>query len=245
MRFSAGTGLPDIPDVAPEGMPKGCALRFHLGPHQHTDIIAHSLNLFPARNAEELLTFFRALRAGGDAVPAFLADHPAAVKFVTAPKPIPESFARLAYFAVNAFRLVGADGSKTTVRYRIVPAAGLASIDDEQAKSLGPNYLMDEIKERMAPGAAGATFTLQAQVAEPGDPSDDPTVVWPDDRKMVDLGTVTLDKVLPTDGADQKRIIYDPIPRVDGVEPSDDAMLQVRGDTYLMSGRKRREASKV
>ena len=186
VRFSAGTGLPAIPDASPDTLPKGAGWRFHLGPHQHTDIVSHSLNLFPARMSEEMLELFNALRAGGDAPSAFLGAHPAALRFVKARKPIPESYARLAYFAINAFHLVGAEGQRTTVRYRFVPPEGLGELSAEQAGSTGPDYLGEEIAARLGPGRQGAAFTFQAQIAVPGDPKNDATAAWPEERELVD-----------------------------------------------------------
>ena len=56
VRFSDGTGLPTIPDNDPaRSGPRGCAVRFHLGAHDHTDVIAHSANGFPVRTGEEFL----------------------------------------------------------------------------------------------------------------------------------------------------------------------------------------------
>ncbi len=43
--------------------------------------------------------------------------------------------------------------------------------------------------------------------------------------------------------AEQKQIIFDPIPRVDGIEPSDDPLLELRAAVYLLSGRRRRSAT--
>lgn len=42
--------------------------------------------------------------------------------------------------------------------------------------------------------------------------------------------------------AEQRHIIFDPIPRVDGIEPSADPLFQPRADLYLLSGRRRRAA---
>ena len=42
--------------------------------------------------------------------------------------------------------------------------------------------------------------------------------------------------------AQQKHIIFDPIPRVDGIEPSADPLLELRAAIYLLSGRRRRQA---
>src|SRR5260370_25039068 len=45
VRYSDGTGLPNIPDNDPaRSGPRGMAIRFHLGEHEHTDIVAHSTN---------------------------------------------------------------------------------------------------------------------------------------------------------------------------------------------------------
>ena len=88
VRFSDATGIPAIPDNAPEAGPRGMAIRFHLAEHVHTDIIAHSVNGFPVRTVEEFLEFLRAAGASGPDVPSpkpievFLGSHPAALAFV-------------------------------------------------------------------------------------------------------------------------------------------------------------------
>jgi len=84
---------------------------------------------------------------------------------------------------------------------------------------------------------------LCAQVAEDGDIVDDATEHWPESRAQVRLGTITLTKLVPNDDPEGKRIIFDPIPRVEGIEPSGDPLLEVRADVYLMSGRRRRAAA--
>src|SRR3984893_8814265 len=66
VRYSDSTGLPTIPDNAPQRSgPRGIAVRFHLADHAHTDIVAHSTNGFPVRTGEEFLEFLRAAAAFG------------------------------------------------------------------------------------------------------------------------------------------------------------------------------------
>jgi catalase len=65
---------------------------------------------------------------------------------------------------------------------------------------------------------------------------------WPADRKQVLLGTISLTRVVPEDDRDGKRIIFDPIPRIAGIEPSADPLLEPRADVYVMTGKRRREA---
>jgi catalase len=80
------------------------------------------------------------------------------------------------------------------------------------------------------------------QVAEDGDVVDDATIHWPETRKLVELGTLTLTVPVADSDHEQKHIIFDPIPRVDGIEPSDDPLLELRAAIYLISGRRRRSA---
>ena len=68
------------------------------------------------------------------------------------------------------------------------------------------------------------------------------TEIWPDTRKVVELGTLKLESLVQDDAKEQKRIIYDPIPRVQGIESSEDPLLEVRAAVYLISGRQRRAA---
>ena len=145
------------------------------------------------------------------------------------------------YFGVNAFKFIK-DGRVTTLRYRVVPAAGEAHLDAEALKAKSPTYLFDEIPERLQSGPI--EFKLFAQVAEDGDVTDNATVIWPEEREIVELGTLKIEDTLSEEESrvQQKRIIFDPIPRIEGVEASDDPLLEVRANVYLTSGQQRRSA---
>ena len=238
VRFSNGTGLPSIPDNAPDSNPRGLAIRFHLADHVHTDIVNHSTDGFPTRTGQQFLEFLRAVAAGDPS--AFLATHPAALAFVQTPKPNPTSFATEAYFGVTAFRFINQNGLARYGRYRIMPEAGVGHLDDATTKSKGENYLFDELTQRIAVGPI--RFNTQVQIADDGDIVDDATIHWPGDRPVVPFGTVELTAKAPDDEA-HRRIIFDPIPRVDGIEPSDDPLLELRAAVYLLSGRRRRQAT--
>ncbi|KAK9243467.1 catalase-like domain-containing protein [Lipomyces tetrasporus] len=253
VRFSSSTGIPEIPDTDPNANPRGFAVRFHLGNDEHgkrvhTDIITHSTPFFPAKTGEEFLEFLQAIgNSGPDAehptpVEQFLASHPKTLAFVQAPKPSPLSFATEAYFGVNAFKLVDAKGQETFVRYRVVPLQGVHTLDVDSLKNQDANYLYEEIVKRVQDEPV--RFKLFAQVAEQGDITNDATVHWPEKRQLAELGELTLEKVVPkTENVEeQKYIIFDPVPRVKGVEPSDDPLLDVRATLYLISGRERRSA---
>src|SRR5262249_31209666 len=69
VRFSNAAGMPGGADNDPTAGPRGIAIRFSLGPHKHTDIIAHSFDGFPVRTGEEFLELFRAIAASGPDAP--------------------------------------------------------------------------------------------------------------------------------------------------------------------------------
>jgi catalase len=246
VRFSDSTGLPDIPDTDPNALPKGIAIRFALGEHVHTDVIAHSIDGFPTRTGEEFLELLGAqatsdpANLAGSPLEAFLGAHPAALRFVQTPKPFPASFAQESFFGVNAFKFTSASGTDRFGRYRIVPEAGTAYLEDSEAQSKDGNYLFTEIVERVA--AEPVRFTLAVQLADDADVVDDATIHWPPDREIRELGTVELTSPVTDDAAQQKHVIFDPIPRLAGIEPSDDPLLELRAAVYLISGRRRREA---
>ena len=245
-RFSSSTGIPLLPDNDPNANPRGLAIRFHLAEHAHTDIVSHSTDGFPARTGQEFLEFLQAVAASGPDVPSpkpvekFLGSHPAALAFVQTPKPSPSSFAKETYFGVTAMRFINKDGATRYGRYRIIPDAGVEHLDPEVTKDKGPNFLFEELGERIASGPI--SFQVFVQLANEGDEVNDATVHWPEDRPLTRLGQIVLTAPSENDAQEQKKIIFDPIPRVDGIEPSDDPLLELRAAIYLLSGRRRREA---
>ncbi len=243
VRYSNGTGLPTIPDNDPaRSGPRGIAIRFHLGEHAHTDIIAHSIDGFPVRTGEEFLELIRAgtaFAAGRpEALVSFLAAHPNAKWFVETPKPVPTSFAREAFFAVTSFKFTNADGVSRHGRFRIRPEAGTEYLSHEEAAAKSENFLFDEIGQRLA--KEPVKLGLFVQMAEPGDDVTDASVAWPDSRTEIPFGTITVKARVDDQGPDLRKIIFDPVPRVDGIDSSGDPLTEVRSDIYLLSGRRRR-----
>lgn len=244
VRFSDFAGVPAVPDNDPNASPRGLAIRFHLAEHSHTDILAHSADGFPARTAEEFVEFLHAAAASGPGVAhplpieVFLGSHPAALEFVQMPKPFPSSFAKESYFGVSAYKFTTAAGVSVFGRYRIRPEGGAEHLTAEAVAAKSATYLIDEIQERVK--AAPARLKIFVQVAEPGDVVDDSTIHWGESRREVEFGTVEISSVVPSNEAEQRQIIFDPIPRVTGIEPSGDPLLEPRASVYLMSGRRRR-----
>jgi len=254
VRFSSSTGIPNIPDTDPNSVPRGFAIRFFpegRNARKHTDIVTHSTPFFPVKTGADFLGLLKAQIATADPANAgaspspiekFLGEHPETLAFIQAPKPVKQTLAALSFFGVNAFKFIDADGKTTYLRYRVVPTIDAAIISGEELQAEGSDFLFDEIKTRV--GSGPVEFKLVAQIADEGDPTNDATIRWPDDRKLVELGTLKLEAVEPEEKnkADQKYFIFDPVPRIDGVESSDDPLIDMRAAIYLISGRERRAA---
>lgn len=142
---------------------------------------------------------------------------------------------------MHAFKLVDTQGKQTFVRYRVVPPTGFKALEQDELQEKSDNYLFEEVPKLLETGPI--VFKLVAQVAEDGDVTDDSCVHWPEQRAIVELGTIFLEELAENDAAEQKQIIFDVIPRdVPGVEASADPLLDVRAALYLLSGRERRAA---
>jgi catalase len=197
-------------------------------------------------NGEEFLEFLRAAAAAGagkpEAMGAFLAAHPRAKHFVEAPKPIPSSFAREAFFAVTSFKFTSAQGVSRHGRFRIRPQEGLEYLTDEQAAAKSPEFLFEEIGPRLARGPV--RLGVFVQMAGEGDDVTDSSVPWPESRPEIPFGTITLAARVDEMEPERRKIIFDPVPRVDGIDSSGDPLTEVRSELYLLSGRRRRAAAK-
>lgn len=243
VRFSAGSGLPTVPDT--NEMPRGMAVKFFLPDGSQTDLVVLSYNGFPVATAEDFRDFLLSIAASGPDAPKptaldnFLNSHPAAKAFVQDPNPPPVSYATLPYFGVNAFKFTNAKGQTALVRYRLQPMAGAHYLTKKQVAAKGPDYLTDEIRDRVHHGPA--KFKLLAQIAEAGDKIDDPTTPWPDTRKTVELGTIVISKAVLDSQAAEKKLLFVPSAVIPGIEAAD-PMIAARSAAYIVSLSRRAQA---
>jgi catalase len=240
-RFSNGSGDPNHPDWAPD--PRGLAVKFYLPDGSRTDIVAVSSPRFPTSTPEGFIELVQAQGAGVAAAwkfPAWLVHHPEALRVLPVVAPTlapPSSYATIPYYALHAFKWIGGDGGERYVRYTLRPAARGGKLAPWTARSRGRDYLQDEIRSRIATGPV--EFALEIQIAQPGDPTDDPSAAWPRGRRRVTVGTLKLT------GPDTEReqgndvLVFDPTRVTDGIECSDDPVLRFRPSAYSESVRRR------
>jgi catalase len=244
VRFSNANGNPDVHDGVPNV--RAMAAKFQLADGKGADILANSIEGFVARTPEEFLEFLRAQlpdpatgKPAPDGVPKFLASHPASAAFVgrLMQKPVPASYAQTSYHAEHAFLFTAADGSRRFGRYHFVPEAGEATLSPEEAGKRSPSFLRDELENRLRTGPAA--FRLLLQVAAEADPTDDPTALWPADRPRVELGRLEVTGISPTSAQDERRLVFDPTNRTDGIDLSADPILLARSAAYAISYERR------
>lgn len=240
VRFSNGSGNPTAPDTDRDG--RGIALKVYLPDGTTTDIVGLNLPVFFVRTPEDLLAFNAARQidpATGQPdmgkVGAFLAEHPETVPAVTAAitAPTPSSYATVTYHSIHAFQFVAADGSRRHARYHFAPEAGEASISDDEAAGRDPDYLRTELADRLERGPA--VFHLELELAEDGDPVDDPTAVWPDGRERVRIAELAITGLAFDREQGGDVLVFDPTRVTEGIELTDDAILHARSDAYRVS----------
>jgi catalase len=235
-RFSDGSGMPNVPDGS-SAMPRGIAIKYHLPGGPDTDMVTNSFKFFPVGTGEDFRDLLQAIVASPADAPKptkleqFFASHPNAPKAI-ASLPIPDSFADEEYHGIDAFIFVNKSGQRQAVRYVIAPEK-LVHITPEEAAKRSPDYLFDDLAKRIA--QKPLVFHVKVQLAEPGDQTQDASQPWPEDRKVVDLGVLTLTKVVPNSLEVQKKLLFLPTNLTPGIELSDDPLPTVRTAAYGVS----------
>jgi catalase len=236
VRFSSGSGNPAQRDGVP-GV-RGMAVKFSLPDGSTTDVSTQTAKLFPANTPDGFIALLRAMRPGITApvrLAKYVLTHPrllSALPVLRAANRVPVSYATVEYHGLHAFRWLGADGSARFVRYHLVPEAGEHFLSPAAGLAQGPDFLFDELDERLASGQV--RFDYRVQIAADGDSTVDPSKPWRS-TQTVSVGTLEIT------GIDTERerggdiVVFDPMRVTDGIEPSDDPVLRFRTHAYSAS----------
>lgn len=238
-RFSMGGGNPKIPDATKAAV-RGLA--FRLDPDgKSSDFAFVNAPVQFAKNPTQMLGFLEARFPAADGKPdpakikAFADANPETTnqgKWL-ASRPVPASYAGVNYWGIHAYTLTNAKGDTSVVKFKLIPAAGEAGLTDDEAKAKPADFLVDELKERLGKGPA--SFDLVAIMGEAGDQTNDPTAMWPEDkRKSVKLGTMAISAL--ADNAKCDSGVFDPTQLADGIAgPKDDPLFEIRSPAYAVS----------
>ena len=239
-RFSLAGGNPKLPDTAKN--PRGLALQFKLpeGKLQHMTMI--NTPVFGAASAKTLFDLTVAMRpdpATGkpdpEKIKSFKASHPdnlAQAQFLANNNP-PVNYANSAYFGIHTFKFINKDNKTTLVRWQFVPQDGEKRLSDEEMKTASPDFLEQALIGRAQKGPI--LWDMIATIGEPGDTEDNPTLAWPDSRKKIKFGTLSIRAAMPQKGAECEPINFDPLVLADGIEASNDPVLLFRSPAYAVS----------
>jgi catalase len=243
-RFSMGGSNPNVSDKA-KPVTRGFAMRM-ADPAGELVFVFISAPVFGAKTPEQLLQNIKVRLPGADGKPdadkikAFVDANPEVTRqaaWLNA-RPVPASFAGVDYWGAHAFTLTDAAGKATVARLKFVAAAGQLGLTDDELKAKPDSFYAPELTERLAKGPA--SFDLVAILAEPGDPLDDVTQNWPEDkRKTVKLGTLAISALEPAATCDANT--FDPVVHLpEGIAgPAKDPMFEIRSMTYAISLTKR------
>jgi catalase len=241
VRFSNGGGDPEVPDYANEG--RGVAVKLYLPDGSRTDFICLSLPSFFVRTPEDFLEFTQLRKPDPETgqpnmerLGEWLGRHPEAgpaIQAALAASP-PASYATVAYNSIHAYRWLDAEGGSRYVRLRLEPEAGVAELSQDEARAEGRDYLQREL-----PGRFPFAFRLVVQIADEGDPVDDPTIAWPAGREHVEVGRLEVTGLEEQRERDGDVLVFDPLRVTDGIEPSDDPILHFRSRAYSVSVERR------
>ncbi len=248
-RFSLGGGEPfaaDNPDTV-----RGLGLEFTLPDGELWRTAMVNLPVFPVRTPEG---FYEQLLASkpdpktGKPDPAvlqaFVAGHPETVQAMKIIKAEPKSsgFANATFHSLNAFWFVNAAGDSTPVRWVLTPeqpfeAAGAAAAAQDK------NYLFDALIAELH-RRKSLRWHLMVIVGQAGDPTNDATLPWPENREKVDVGILTLDQAESEETSPATDINFDPLVLPAGIAPSDDPLLSARSAVYSQSFTRREGETK-
>ena len=235
-RFSVGGGNPKAPENVKSV--RGIAVRLADG-SERLDWVFVSAPHFFAQTPAQLVEFFKVRapdpatgKPNPDAIAAFSKANPATTRQAAyiAGQPVPASFATVPYFSTNAFVATNASGKQQPVRWRFEPVAGRVGLTDDEAKAKSPEFLMDELADRLKQGPA--SFNVIAQLARDGDQLTDSTDPWPQDRTEVTMGRLVIESVTGQ-ACDKETFLPTTLPA--GIAPSADPILAARSGAYAVS----------
>ena len=238
-RFSMGGSNPKVSDKT-KPVTRGFAVRMS-DPSGDMTFVVISAPVFGTRTPAQLLEALRVRAPGPDGKPdaekvkAFAAQNPETTRqaaWLNA-RPVPASYAGVDYWAVHAYTLTNARGEAKVAKLKFV-SADQAGLSDDELKAKPDSFYADELKERLARGPA--RFDLVAILAEPGDPTGDPTASWPEEsRKTETLGRLEITGLEPDATCDVRT--FDPVVELpEGIAgPADDPMFAIRSPAYAVS----------
>ncbi|WP_116808972.1 catalase [Steroidobacter cummioxidans] len=248
VRFSTVIGGKESPETARD--PRGFAIKFKTI-DGNWDLVGNNLKIFFIRDAIKFPDMIHAFKP--DPVTNrqepwrfydFVSLHPEALHMVTwvkSPWGIPADYRHMEGSSVNTYKLIDSRGQAVLCKFSFEPKLGVKNLTSEQATEIqardvghATRDLHDAIERREFP-----EWEMCVQIMADGehpeldfDPLDD-TKRWPEDRfPLLPVGRLVLDQNPANVFAETEQAAFGTGVLVDGIDFSDDKMLQGRTLSY-------------
>jgi len=233
-RFNVATPDPKAADATVRVRGLGLLISTPDGQEWRTAMI--DAPVFPASTPQ---AFYDLLLASAskdpDAMKTYAGAHPEIAAFGAWAKSAPwtGSYAEDRFNSLNSFIFVDNSGAEHAVRWSLLPAAQPVPVPPDELAKRGPDFLEQEITQRV--GSGPQHWTMVVTIANPGDPTADPTKVWPEDRHIVEVGTLTVERIEAERDGPCRDINFDPTVLPTGIRTSDDPFPAARSSAYAKS----------
>ena len=233
-RFNLATADPNAPDATVRV--RGLGLRISTPDGQEWRTAMIDPPVFPVSTPQ---AFYELLLASAskdpNAMKTFASAHPEIAAFGAwaGSGPWTSSYAEDRFNSLNSFIFVDKSGAEHAVRWSLLPAAQPISVSPDDLSKRGSDFLEQEITERVRGGPQ--RWTMAVTVANPADPTADPSKAWPEDRRAVEVGTLTVQQIQPERDGPCRDINFDPTVLPTGIRTSDDPFPAARSSAYAKS----------
>lgn len=238
-RFNLAVPDPQAKDAS--ARVRGLSLRIQTPDGQEWRTAMIDVPFFPVATPQAFyeLQLASARKDDPEAMKKFAVAHPEFGVFAAwaGSAPFTASYAENRYNSLNSFVFTNAQGQDQVVRWSFGPVATPVAVPADELKQRAPDFLEKDITERVA--QAPQRWTLTVAVANPGDPTADPSKAWPDDRRPIDVGTLTVQKIEPEPDGACRDLNFDPIVLPPGIRTSDDPFPAARSAAYSVSYNRR------
>ena len=233
-RFNLGTPDPMAVDGAQRV--RGISVMITAPDGQQWRMAMIDLPFFPVATPD---AFYELLVASGQKDPGamknFAAKHPEIGAFGAwaGSAPFTASYAEERYNGLNSFVFTDAHGTDHVVRWSLLPTAPVTTVSGADIAKRPPDFLEQDITQRIAAGPQ--RWTMSVQAANAGDPVADPSKAWPEDRHTTEVGTLVADKVVAEADGPCREINFDPTVLPSGMRTSEDPFPAARSAAYAVS----------
>lgn len=230
--------------------PRGFATKFYTE-DGNWDLVGNNLKVFFIRDAMKFPDLVHAFKPDpvtniqdGERIFDFISGTPEAMHMITflfSPWGIPANYRQMQGSGVNTYKWVNADGEAFLVKYHWEPLQGIRNLTQEEAESIQAknfNHATQDLYEAIERGDH-PQWELCVQLMPDGehpeldfDPLDD-TKLWPKEQfPWMPVGKMTLNKNPENYFAEVELAAFGTGVLVDGLDFSDDKMLQGRTFAY-------------